>query len=877
MKTIQEEYDEFVEWLRSRTSYYEGLIRTQTLPNVYADYKTAKLEADARSNLFNKLKNLVSTHHNISTLNQSSWEDMNMMWNQHQFQLKYWLWLLDSNLLGDFGKVGKWLADAEKLLYYDEIPTIMNEETAAIISKKLEEHKKFFSSYDQMKDLFIRARQTSLVAQIPHEQLKSLEERLYNVGPKAQQRRLNLKFLEHKCCIIAFLNLIENKLRLWTGKYGHEEKSKQMLQQYNEFVQKNKVFEEFEKAFVDMKYVVEECRRDGNLTRQDNYEIEKFMRETEDRWKRVSHDLKCCQNILEEVVTNWHRWNSRSDEFEGWLCRADEKIRASDDERIEFFQDISAWKIKHQELNDVVSFLIATCEPEVAAELRDKFQQLSLRFDAIYANTKQYVNSSEILRNRQDYRQATEKLAAWLKKAETILTSQISCTNESIIMHSTNLQNLASEIEDVEELFKQISKMIQTLLPNMSRAEVEKTMTTLKQQKEQLVRVRSQIQSKLHLFHQLHLQQESLEQGQKDVHNWLNEAEALLQSYSLTADRDNLQDQLDRHHTFFSRTPYYRSIVESKNTVLQNILKLNLTEKVLDITDAQQEMNQLNDRFNYVSQNAQQWEQRLQDTNNHWNTFKSHESAVTDWIYKAEVYLTERHLQSSNMIEERKQFFESVKMDLMSNLLTSGQHLLQTLPMDEQKKVVESVEHLQERWENVLSRAPQYLIHSQYNLNEQNFNQLVKEIEKEIQLEQQALNRNENIDSISQRHKDYITNTGNINQIEHYLENMKRLSSQYADQNQNDKTLENILQTANNKWLNVKSGIDELQLVLRQIPIQWDNYHSKFNATCSWMDTVDKTLESILKEVGTSEEFEKERLVFQVSKSSKFINSKSII
>lgn len=851
--------------MQTQTSQYEHLIRTQNLSNDYADYLVAKSDADARSGLFNKLKNLVTTHHNIAALTQASWEDINRLWNQHQFQLQYWLWLLDSNLPGDLGVVGKWLADAEKLLYHDEIPTTMNEETAAIISKKLEEHKRFFSSYDQIKELFLRAKQSPLVARVPSDQLRNLEQRLHDIGPKAQQRRLNLKFLEHKCCIIAFLNLIENKLHLWSGKFGREDRSKQMLQQYNDFVHKNMVFEEFEKAFVDMKHVVEECRRDGNLTRQDNYEIEKFMRDTEERWKRISRDLKCCQNMLEEVVTNWHRWNAGADEFEGWLCRAEDKIRASEDDRLEFFKDISFWKDKHQELHDIANFLIATCEPEIAAELRDKFQHLSRRFDSIYANTKQYVHSSDILRNRQEYRQGTEKLNSWLNKAETLLTKQILCTTESIASHSTNLQTLATELDDVEELFKQISKMIQSLLPNMSRTEVETMMGTLKKQKEQLVRIRSQIPNKLNLFHQLHMQQDSLEQGQKEVHNWLNDAETLLQSYSLTANREKLQEQLDKHRGFFSRTRYYQSMVDSKNHVLQNLHKLDSNENVLDLSDSQQKMSQLNDRFNYVTQNAQQWEQRLQDADGCWNAFKEDERIVNDWIYKAEVFLTERHIQSSTMIEERKIYFENVNIDWMNNLLSSGQNLLKTIPMEEQQKVVENVESLQRRWDDVLQRAPQHFIHLQFNLNEENFNQAIKDIEKEIQLEQQALNRNEDIDLISQRHNDYLTKKGMISQAENGFEQMKQMSAKYAEYNPNDKSLDHIVQNANIKWTNLTSRIEEMQKLLRQVPIQWENYRSKFNAMSNWMNTVDNTLMSIVKEVNTSEEFEKERLVFQVS------------
>ncbi|KAF4531689.1 hypothetical protein B566_EDAN017475, partial [Ephemera danica] len=53
----------------------------------------------------------------------------------------FWLWLLDARLPGDLGQVGEWLHQAEALILADDIPQLMNEETAGIISRKLEEHK----------------------------------------------------------------------------------------------------------------------------------------------------------------------------------------------------------------------------------------------------------------------------------------------------------------------------------------------------------------------------------------------------------------------------------------------------------------------------------------------------------------------------------------------------------------------------------------------------------------------------------------------------------------------------------------------------------------------------------------------------------------
>lgn len=56
-----------------------------------------------------------------------------------------WLKRLDLNLPPPLNRVGDWLNKAEHILNTpDEIPSAMNEETASIISRKLEAHKVYF-------------------------------------------------------------------------------------------------------------------------------------------------------------------------------------------------------------------------------------------------------------------------------------------------------------------------------------------------------------------------------------------------------------------------------------------------------------------------------------------------------------------------------------------------------------------------------------------------------------------------------------------------------------------------------------------------------------------------------------------------------------
>lgn len=68
-----------------------------------------------------------------------------------------------------------------------------------------------------------------------------------------------------QCCLIAFLNLTETKLRGWTVKYGREEHVQALLEQYANFVSRNRIFQEFNKAFIDMQQVVEEYKREGGV------------------------------------------------------------------------------------------------------------------------------------------------------------------------------------------------------------------------------------------------------------------------------------------------------------------------------------------------------------------------------------------------------------------------------------------------------------------------------------------------------------------------------------------------------------------------------------------------------------------------------------
>ncbi|XP_074030429.1 muscle-specific protein 300 kDa isoform X10 [Leptinotarsa decemlineata] len=859
---IQEEYGDLLSWLIQKTQYLEHLEQTNSLPPSYNEYLAFKSEVDDKEKMYRKLKHLLESQ-SIVSIAKESWIDISKLWKQLQQQLLHWLWFLDSLLPGDFKFVGEWLAAAEKLIYFDEIPSAMNEETATIISRKLEEHKAFFADMPMVQQKFAQACQSPLAREVPSEQLNNMAVRLNDVGAKAVQRRVRLKFLEHKCCLIAFLQLTETKLKNWTAKYGRTDRVIQLLEQYRNFVSKNHIFQEFNKAFIDMQAVIEEYKRDGNIDKSDIAEIDLFMRDIAERWKNVSMELRCVQSMLEEVVAYWRRWDTLSVDFEKWLKQAESSMNLPEERKMEFFQDISVWRDNYQLLGDTVSFLIATCESQIALQLRDQYQAMTEKWDKIYPHVNKYSHAGDILRNRKDFRAGVEVLSNWLRKAEDILNTPSLGSMERIKQHTQKLIKLQGEVEEIENLFKNISKAFQTLIQDLSREEVDKMMNTLKQEKETLVRVRALIPSQIHLFNQLLVQQESLEAGQREINTWLDSAETLLSSLNLEGDKEQLKEQIDKLKQFFTRTLYYRSMLDSKNKVMNNIIKSVDQTKNTDVAHMTAKMEQLNDRFDYVTQNSQLWEQKLQEAVRCWYNFSECEKVIANWLNQAEKLTLEKRIDSKETVEKHKNFFQSVNERWIHDLVQSAQDLCTCLPKEQHAPILASVDHLQHKWKEVLSFAPLHLMRLEFRLDETTFNYYIKEIEKEITSEQMSFSRQENVEAILKRNKEFFSTRGPLTETQRSLDNLMKISELYTKNHPQDLSVQEAAERAQQQWKNVSTKVEMLVRQLTKIPERWQSYHEKFNELSKWMDAVDGALKNILNDVNSMEEFEREKAVFQ--------------
>lgn len=578
-------------------------------------------------------------------------------------------------------------------------------------------------------------------------------------------------------------------------------------------------------------------------------------------------ELRCVQSMLEEVVAYWRRWNTLSVEFENWLNNAETAVNLPEEQCMEFFQDITVWKDNYQLLGDTVSFLIATCENKVAMDMRDQYAKMTERWDKLYPIVSRYSHAGDILRNRKDFRAGVDVLTNWLNKAESILSSQELESTEKIKQHLERLQNLQGEVEGTENLFKNISKTFQTLIQDLSRDEVDRMMATLKNQKEALVKIRALIPMQIHLFNQLLVQQQSLETGQKEISQWLDDAEALLSSLALTSSKEELDHQLDKHKKFFTRSLYYKSMLESKNKILRNIVKAVDQSANVDVEKINDKMEQLNDRFAYVTQNAQIWEQKLQDTIRSLYNFHESERIIADWLAKAEQLIQEKTIDTKQAVEMHKSFFEKVNERWIHDLVQNAQDLCKSLPVEEQRPIATSVENLQRKWKEILSFAPLHLMRLEFRLDETTFTYYIKKIESEITSEQTGLSKNENVDSIMVKNKQFFSADGTMLETKRCLENLKVLAKNYSHHQPDDRILLEACEKAEEQWKIVNIKIKNLNDQLERIPEKWNDYHERFAGMVKWMDDVSAAIKEFGASAHTSpiEEFEKKKSEIQVS------------
>ena len=706
-------------------------------------------------------------------------------------------------------------------------------------------------------------RNGQLVSQVPREQLESIEIRLQAIGPKAEMRAVKLKFLEHKCCIVAFMTLTESKLKNWTIKYGSEEKVKQIMNHYRTFVSKNKIFQEFQKAYIEFQQVCDEYKKEGGITRGEGDQIDKFIKEIAERWKGTSTELRCVQSLLEEVLQHWQRWNTIVPEFEAYIGTAYEMLNRSESEKANFFADISAWKEKYVMLTDTVAFLMATCDNNIGQELKIRMDTIIQNWEQLFAMVEKYMRSGDISRSRSEYQSGLEKLDAWLRHVEEVLNLPQRVESESMRQILEQLMIFHGEVGGMEDLFKGISRKFQALVPELNASDIEEMMFVLKKEKENLVIVRSLIPTKIQMYHHMLTQLEALDSGEAELLAWCDAGDNLLAGFKLTGSKDHLFSELEQHRGYFNKTINIQAMLQSKNNVFQSMLKNTEGKEGIDIVDLKTRMSKLNERFANTVDTSKQVELRLNDALKCWTRFQEGQNRVMKWIQEAQILIAVKHIESKENVETHKAFFVKNNDAIMQEFVQAAQDLEAFMASGEKEQLVSNIKRLHEKWNDIQSFAPLHMMKVEFRLDEDTFIKYVKNIEKEVSNEASSFHNNDNVADILKQHTEFFKSSNLLAKVENCLENLQRLSKTFTEKMPEDVGLQESYARHKDHWDVVLSRVNALFGQLQQIPEQWRSYESRFSQMVRWMDNIDSSLARMFKGTSSPEDFEIEKEKFQ--------------
>uniref|UniRef100_A0A8C1T5H7 Spectrin repeat containing, nuclear envelope 1a n=1 Tax=Cyprinus carpio TaxID=7962 RepID=A0A8C1T5H7_CYPCA len=322
-------------------------------------------------------------------------------WERLSARFLDWHLQLDSGLPHPLGEVGVWLHQAEKILREELVPQQAHDETAkAIHKKRLHDQVNQGNLHKQTLQLIHRDRCVNNVP-IPMEQLQDMAERLNYISTSSHVHLSKLEFWETKYSMLAFLTLVESKLKSWIIKYGRLESMELLLQSYGSFVEGQQFFEKYEsshQALINTAelYIKADSSVEGG--------VKLFLREVSDQWRSLSVEVRSVRSMLEEVQCNWLRYNSCVASLQAWLEDAQGALRQPENTKREFFRNLPHWMEQHAAMNDAGNFLIETCDETVTRDIKHQLLLLNGRWRELFLKVKKVNKLVHILKIRNSDR-----------------------------------------------------------------------------------------------------------------------------------------------------------------------------------------------------------------------------------------------------------------------------------------------------------------------------------------------------------------------------------------------------------------------------------------------------------------------------------------
>ncbi|XP_043237695.1 nesprin-1-like isoform X2 [Amphibalanus amphitrite] len=845
-----QEVNEIADWV-ARTRQALSALRPPQQDD-FMSFKSVKNDASERYLRYEKLKTLglsVPGH---------MWTRVDEEWNSLERLLSEWQSHLDSRLPEPLLSVVQWITGAETFLEAgDDAPTEADERTAKLLTASLEEHMSFFGELPRVEAELRRGAQLPAAAQLPPQQLAHIDKRLKAVRGQAHRRWVRLKYLEHRCCIIAFLILMEGRVRAWTVKLGRQPRVEQMLHEYQTFVSDRNVFHEFEQAFIEMKQVADAFVKEGGVGPQEKEVVVHFINEVGERWRSVSVELQCLRSMLEEVLSCWKKFSQGSEALSSWMDSAETMVTQSEEQKLEFFQDLPSWSERYQQTEDSGQFLTAACQDDVAAEVQNALQQLQTRWQQLFKHVKRYMQSGQIRQRLAEFAEATARPRRWAETAEALLTAPLDCRQPQLAHRRQEAQELLAELPDVEADLKTAGKLIQLLGEDVSPEKQQEMTQTLRELRESVSDGQAGCQQQADVCAQSADRLAAAGRGQAEVSAWLDELSQLLDGPAPATEAGQVAQRADQLQTVLSRQLYCRSLLDSTTKIVSGLLEAARAVPALDTTQLEREQAAVSGRFAELTAGAERLQQELSSYSDAWRRFEAAERGVTEWLEVAEQLLTER-ADTEAAVEQHKRVFYEAPTERLTELSDCGRELFESLPPEAREPVKATVARLHDRWQRTVERGPAHLARLEVLATLSQLSQQLTELERHLADEDHAIHRGGELAQLAERHRSTVQPLAE--RIGEKLADARETCQQLGSQ---DREVVTQLRSLEDRWRHLQRRSDSVSSQLEQMSARWSEYEQRRQQTADWLSAVEKSLQTDIDTVDSPEQLQHTRDQFQ--------------
>ncbi|XP_054713817.1 LOW QUALITY PROTEIN: muscle-specific protein 300 kDa-like [Uloborus diversus] len=835
----------------------ETVLASHKSPSV--DYKTQyhhfhslKSEMKNYRDIYERLRSKASSSYDADL--KAAWPIVLQRWAKVEKELIDWQRYLDGSLTGVFEQLSRWLTEAETKVSSPLLPVMDSSNMLATVKRALDDHTEFFKPLDGYFKYLQNWQQFPEAAYVVPEHIDDLQKRLENVSVLSHRRLVKLQLENARYNLLELLSDVENHLKKWNQKYGYQKEVQAIYQEYKTFVEEKRIFEEYDKRYALIGTNVETCQYVGALGAKERDKLEKFLADVDGLWKKMMVELHSVGNTSQEVLNQWQRYSNGLQPLMKWLDQAELALRKDAEYQLDFFQDLASWQESKIKVTESGDYLAATCREDISQNVKQTVAMIREKWDKLLPHIQEFLHSGEILRSRHTFHKSLKELEMWILNAGNVLNETVVCKPGELEMYTEKLKKLQSEWEQHDNLFKNVSKQMHSVVTHMTAPEVEKIMHTMKKDKESLLRIKSNLMSRLQALYQLMAPQESLEKGLSEVSYWLDEAESIIASYGIPSCAQEIAALQEKHKLFFSHSPEYRAKIKSQKNMFNSMMEHTKGMPNLDTSHVQLSIANTEARFESCLSLAKQWENALMEAAQRWQQYFAHTHTVKEKLQTAETYLSKKP-SDEKQLQAQKAFFSSINDSTIRDLTASSDAVLATLPPTDQGPIKEAVQSLQRRWKEMTDRIPCHLLQQEFRIKEQEFNAQLQEMKGELRSEQQMIDSGKSGDVVMQKHTQYFTQPRR-HLAKESLYKLKILSDEYKYANTKDPSMSDAYAADEKQWKQMEQEIESFLQGLQKLREDWTEYCQRFNELLQWMDEVEKHIKVITDDISSSGEFE---------------------